>query len=180
MTINFALIVLLFTIVVSIIFLALYARKNLDYSKRAVIAMADQYALISKMQAALRSRYATNAIAENSEIIYQDLLQHVIPIMRAADVSPRNSDEHPLWRALGGLMDEYGKNPFALEQLRRAIKLDGNVTRATDAFLIQAETLLKRLNDLDGNNLLGTAFADGLLGQTMTLLAQAKQLAKNS
>ena len=86
--------------------------------------LTHQYNLIVKIQSVLKNKSATNAVAENAEMIYQDLLQNLIPIMAAIDVMPRNTSEHPLWRALGGIMDEYAKNPFALEKLRRCIKLD--------------------------------------------------------
>ena len=78
--------------------------------------LTHQYNLIVKIQSTLKNKSATNAVAENAEMIYQDLLQNLIPIMAAIDVMPRATSEHPLWRALGGIMDEYAKNPFALEK----------------------------------------------------------------
>ena len=64
--------------------------------------LTHQYNLIVKIQSVLKNKSATNAVAENAEMIYQDLLQNLIPIMAAIDVMPRNTSEHPLWRALGG------------------------------------------------------------------------------
>ena len=81
-----------------------------------------QYNLIVKIQNVLKNRVSVNDTTDKAEIIYQDLLQDLIPIMAAMDVMPRSTSEHPLWRALGGIMDEYAKNPFVLEKLRRAIK----------------------------------------------------------
>ena len=136
-----------------------------------------QYALIVKMQSILKNKYATNAIAENAEMIYQDLLQNLIPIMAAIDIMPRNTPEHPLWRALGGIMDEYAKNPFALEKLRRAIKLDSEVARNIDNYMRRADNFLHHLTTTEPDGLLSNTFTDGLLGQSLTFFAQAKQLA---
>ncbi|MCL1891716.1 MAG: hypothetical protein FWF97_00250 [Alphaproteobacteria bacterium] len=138
-----------------------------------------QTAVISRMQSALKSRAATNAVAQNSEIIYQDLLQHLIPVATAAGIAPRETPEHPLWQWAGGLMDEYSKNPYVLEQIRQAIKLDGGIARAADIYSDHASKFLTYLTATDPEGLLASAFSDGLLGQTMTLLAQARQLADN-
>ena len=138
-----------------------------------------QTAAIAKMQSVLKSRAATNAVAQNAEIIYQDLLQHLIPIAAAANVKPRDTDEHPLWRIAGGLMDEYAANPYVLEQIRQAIKLDSSIARAADSYADHAGKFLTYLATADSDGLLAATFSDGLLGQTMTLLAQAKQLAQN-
>jgi len=139
-----------------------------------------QTAAIAKMQSALKSRAATNAVAQNAEIIYQDLLQHLIPIAKAANVTPRQTPEHPLWQWAGGLMDEYSANPYVLEHIRQAIKLDSSVARAVDSYSEHASKFLTYLAAADSDGLLATTFSDGLLGQTMTLLAQAKQLASNN
>ena len=136
-----------------------------------------QYNLIVKLQSVLKNKYATNAIAENAEMIYQDLLQNLIPIMAAIDIMPRNTPEHPLWRALGGIMDEYGKNPFALEKLRRCIKLDTEVARNIDNYMRRADNFLHHLTTTEPDGLLASTFTDGLLGQSLTFFAQAKQLA---
>lgn len=139
-----------------------------------------QYNLIVKMQSVLKNKYATNAVAENAEMIYQDLLQNLIPIMAAIDIMPRNTPEHPLWRALGGIMDEYAKNPFALEKLRRAIKLDSEIARSIDNYMRRADNFLHHLTTTEPDGLLASTFTDGLLGQSLTFFAQAKQLATQS
>lgn len=139
--------------------------------------LAHQYALMVKMQSVLKSKHATNVVTENAEMIYQDLLQNLIPVMAAIDIMPRATAEHPLWRALGGILDEYGKNPFVLEKLRRAIKLDSEVARATDNYLNRAESLLRHLSSTEQDGLLSATFTDGLLGQSITFFGQAKQLA---
>ena len=136
-----------------------------------------QYNLIVKLQSVLKNKYATNAIAENAEMIYQDLLQSLIPVMAAIDIMPRNTPEHPLWRALGGIMDEYAKNPFALEKLRRCIKLDTEVARNIDNYMRRADNFLHHLTTTEPDGLLSSTFTDGLLGQSLTFFAQAKQLA---
>jgi hypothetical protein len=140
--------------------------------------LSHQSALLIKIHAALKSKSATNAVAENAEIVYQDLLQHITPLLAAGAVQPRESSEHALWRALGGLMDEYARNPFVLENLRRLIKLDSNMARAANLYISRANALLQSLDAAEPNGVLSSAFADGLLGQAMTLLAQAKQLAQ--
>ena len=136
-----------------------------------------QFSLIVKMQSVLKNKYATNVVAENAEMIYQDLLQNLIPVMAAIDIMPRNTPEHPLWRALGGIMDEYAKNPFALEKLRRAIKLDTEVARSIDNYMRRADSFLEHLTQSEPDGLLSNTFTDGLLGQSLTFFAQAKQLA---
>jgi hypothetical protein len=133
---------------------------------------------ITKIQSLLRARGATNAIAENTEIIYQDLLQQLISIANAADIKPRNTAEHPLWQIAGAIMDEYAKNPYVLEQIRRAIKLDSSVARAAEIYNNHAMKFLEHLESVDTDGLLTSSFRDGLLGQTMTLLAQALALAE--
>lgn len=146
-------------------------------AQRMMKTLATQYGLVVKMQATLRNKYATNAVAENAEMIYQDLLQSLIPIMAAIDIMPRNTPEHPLWRALGGILDEYAKNPFALEKLRRAIKLDAEVARSVDNYLNRADAFLHHLTATEPNGILTTTFTDGLLGQSLTFFTQARQLA---
>ena len=138
-----------------------------------------QYGLISKIQSTLKSKNATNAVAENAEIIYADLLQNLVPIMAAIDAMPRNTNEHPLWRALGGIMDEYSKNPFALEKLRRCIKLDTNIAHNVNNYISRANKLLQYLTTTDPDGILASTFTDGLLGQSLTFFNQAQQLAEN-
>lgn len=134
---------------------------------------------IVKLYTVLKNKLSTNAVAENAEIVYQDLLQNIVPIMRELEISPRTTDEHILWRHLGGIIDEYGKNPFVLEKLRRGIKLNPNIARNVDLFLAQANKLLAHLSETDSSGLLSATFTDGLLGQSITLFAQGKQLANN-
>jgi hypothetical protein len=90
---------------------------------------------------------------------------------------PRNTSEHPLWRTLGGLLDEYAKNPFVMEKLRRAIKLDSNVKRNVSNYMSRAENLLENLNATEPDGILATTFLNGLLGQSLTFFTQAYQLA---
>lgn len=139
-----------------------------------------QYNLIVKIQSLLKNKSATNAVAEHAEMIYQDLLQNLIPILATLDIMPRNTTEHPLWRTLGGLLDEYAKNPFVMEQLRRAIKLDAGVKRNVSNYMNRAENLLNRLNETEPDGILTTTFINGLLGQSLTFFTQAYQLATTS
>lgn len=138
-----------------------------------------QYNLIMKIQSVLKNKNATNAVAENAEIVYSDLLQSLIPIMAAIDAMPRNTNEHPLWRALGGIMDEYAKNPFVLEKLRRSIKLDTSIAHNVSNYITRANRLLQYLTTTEPDGILATTFTDGLLGQSLTFFNQAQQLAEN-
>ena len=125
----------------------------------------------------LKSKSATNSVAEHAEMIYQDLLQSLIPVLAALDIMPRNTSEHPLWRTLGGMLDEYAKNPFVMEKLRRAIKLDSEVKRNVSNYMERADNLLKHLAEAEPNGILTTTFTNGLLGQSLTFFTQAYQLA---
>jgi len=138
-----------------------------------------QYNLIMKIQSLLKNKNATNAVAENAEIVYSDLLQNLIPIMAAIDTMPRNTTEHPLWRALGGIMDEYAKNPFVLEKLRRSIKLDNSIAQNVNNYVARANRLLQYLTTTEPDGILSSTFTDGLLGQSLTFFSQAQQLAEN-
>lgn len=170
--ISIASIVLIFAI-----FLLAYVVRAGRRLKKMDQMIAHQSSILSKMQSTFRTRTAVDAIAQNAEIIYQDLLQHITPVAKALEVPMRDSSEHELWRVLGGVVDEYNKNPYVLEQLRRLIKLDSVVARSSDSFLLRSEHLLRHLATADPDGLLAATFADGLLGQAMTLLSQAKQLA---
>ena len=139
--------------------------------------MTYQYNLIVKIQNVLKNKFSVNETTDKAEIIYQDLLQDLIPIMAAIDVMPRTTSEHPLWRALGGMMDEYAKNPFVLEKLRRAIKLDSNVAHNVSHYLNRANMFLQHMSATDTDGILSTTFTDGLLGQSLTFFAQAQALA---
>ena len=136
-----------------------------------------QYNIIVKIQNMLKSKSATNSVAEHAEMIYQDLLQSLIPVLAALDIMPRNTSEHPLWRTLGGMLDEYAKNPFVMEKLRRAIKLDSEVKRNVSNYMERADNLLKHLAEAEPNGILTTTFTNGLLGQSLTFFTQAYQLA---
>lgn len=170
----------LVTILVFLVLIA-YFIYSINTKIRDITKMqTHQYNLIVKIQSVLKNKSATNAVAENAEMIYQDLLQHLIPIMAAIDVMPRNTNEHPLWRAIGGIMDEYAKNPFALEKLRRCIKLDPEVARSVDNYMNRADSFLNHLTTTDPDGILASTFTDGLLGQSLTFFAQAKQLANQT
>ena len=136
-----------------------------------------QYNLIVKIQNLLKNKMSVNDTTDKAEIIYQDLLQDLIPIMAAIDIMPRTTSEHPLWRALGGIMDEYAKNPFVLEKLRRAIKLDTNISHNVSHYLNRANMFLQHMSSTDTDGILSTTFTDGLLGQSLTFFAQAQALA---
>lgn len=136
-----------------------------------------QYNLIVKMQNVLKNKMSVNETTDKAEIIYQDLLQDLIPIMAAIDAMPRTTNEHPLWRALGGIMDEYAKNPFILEKLRRAIKLDSKIAHNVNHYLNRANMFLQHMASTDTDGILATTFTDGLLGQSLTFFAQAQTLA---
>ena len=158
---------------VCFLFMITLNRRFRDISK----TLTHQYNLIVKIQNVLKNRISVNDTTDKAEIIYQDLLQDLIPIMASMDIMPRNSSEHPLWRALGGIMDEYAKNPFILEKLRRAIKLDSNIARNITHYLNRANMFLQHMAVNDSDGILATTFTDGLLGQSLTFCAQAQALA---
>ena len=172
--------IILLCVIVGVIttFAILFLTTNLHKRVKNISKSLEfQYSLIVKMQSVLKTKSATNAFAENAEIIYQDLLQCLIPIMAVIDVMPRQTNEHALWRSLGGIIDEYAKNPFILEKLRRAIKLDSEIAHSVDNYIARADKLLHYLTDTEPTGILTTTFTDGLLGQSLTFFAQAKQLA---
>ena len=148
-------------------------KRNQEISK----TLTYQYNLIVKIQNVLKNKLSVNETTDKAEIIYQDLLQDLIPIMAAIDIMPRTTSEHPLWRALGGIMDEYAKNPFVLEKLRRAIKLDSNISHNVSHYLNRANLFLQHMSSTDTDGILSTTFTDGLLGQSLTFFAQAQALA---
>lgn len=155
----------------------LIAIKTVKNSNSAIKTLTMQYNLLVKMQNVLKNKFSVNETTDKAEIIYQDLLQDLIPVMAAIDIMPRNSSEHPLWRALGGIMDEYAKNPFVLEKLRRAIKLDANIAHNISHYLTRANMFLQHMATTDTDGILSTTFTDGLLGQSLTFFAQAQSLA---
>lgn len=160
--------------IISTLFLLINLQKRVrELTKTTTL----QYNLIVKMQNMLKNKSSVNETTEKAEIIYQDLLQDLIPIMATIDVMPRNSSEHPLWRALGGIMDEYAKNPFVLEKMRRAIKLDSNIAHNVSHYLNRANMFLQHMSATDTDGILSTTFTDGLLGQSLTFFAQAQTLA---
>jgi len=159
------------------IFFVISTNKNL---KQVAKTLTYQYNLLVKIQNVLKNKSSINETTDKAEIIYQDLLQDLIPIMAAIDIMPRTSSEHPLWRALGGIMDEYAKNPFVLEKLRRAIKLDSNIAHNVGHYLNRANMFLQHMASTDTDGILSTTFTDGLLGQSLTFFAQAQALAATS
>ena len=169
------LILLVTSIVCSIccMFFAIITNRN---AKNITKTLTYQYNLLVKIQNVMKNKISVNETTDKAEIIYQDLLQNLIPIMAAMDVMPRTTSEHPLWRALGGIMDEYAKNPFVLEKLRRAIKLDPNVAQNVSHYLNRANTFLQYMSSTDTDGILSTTFTDGLLGQSLNFFAQAQAL----
>ncbi len=155
-------------------FLTLSANKDIKNINKT---LTYQYNLMVKIQTILKNKFSVNETTDKAEIIYQDLLQDLIPIMAAIDVMPRTTSEHPLWRALGGIMDEYAKNPFVLEKLRRVIKLDSNIAHNVGHYLNRANLFLQHMSATDTDGILSTTFTDGLLGQSLTFFAQAQALA---
>ena len=151
--------------------------KNTKNIQKVSKTLTYQYNLLVKIQTVLKNKMSVNETTDKAEIIYQDLLQDLIPVMAAIDVMPRNTSEHPLWRALGGIMDEYKNNPFVLEKLRRAIKLDSNIAHNINHYLNHANQFLQYMANTDTDGILSTTFTDGLLGQSLTFFAQAQTLA---
>lgn len=156
------------------VFYAFLVNKNMNNINKT---LTYQYNLLVKIQNVLKNRFSVNETTDKAEIIYQDLLQDLIPIMATMDIMPRTTSEHPLWRALGGIMDEYAKNPFVLEKLRRAIKLDPNIAHNVTHYLNRANSFLQYMSTTDTDGILSATFTDGLLGKSLTFFAQAQTLA---
>lgn len=150
---------------------------NMKNARNITKTLTYQYNLIVKIQNVLKNKISVNETTDKAEIIYQDLLQDLIPVMAAIDVMPRKTSEHPLWRALGGIMDEYANNPFVAEKLRRAIKLDSKIAHNVSHYLNRANSFLQHMSATDSDGILSTTFTDGLLGQSLTFFAQAQTLA---
>ena len=74
-------------------------------------------------------------------------------------------------------MEKKKKNPFALEKLRRCRKLDAEIARNVDNYMTRADSFLHHLTTTEPEGILAATFTDGLLGQSLTFFAQAKQLA---
>ena len=56
-------------------------------------------------------------------------------------------------------------------------QLNPNIAHCIDNYMARADKLLTYLTATDPNGILTTTFTDGLLGQSLTFFAQAKQLA---
>ena len=73
----------------------------------------------------------------------------------------------------------FSKNPFALEKLRRCIKLDSNIAHNVNNYIARANKLLQYLTTTEPDGILSSTFTDGLLGQSLTFFGQAQQLAES-
>jgi len=135
---------------------------------------------VVKLRGVIKSHADGTALSHNAEIIYSDMLRNITPIVAAADAAPRDTDEHPLWKNLGGLLDAYAVDPYVLEKLRRELKINANTARSADLFLARANGLLAHLSEIDPNGILAETFTDGLLGQSITLISSAQELAKSN
>jgi hypothetical protein len=166
----------LLVIIFQFVWLHIYLRRR--FASVGTI-LAKQTAALAKIHSEIKTKSDIGTVIEHADIIYQDLAQHLAPIMSALEIQPRDSSEHVLWRSLGGIMDEYAKNPYVLEQLRRGIKLDADFERNVESFMTRADRLLHHLSDADPDGILSTAFAEGLLGQSITLFTQARHLAQD-
>ncbi len=140
-------------------------------------ALAYQQTVLVNIKGTLNTKHATNVITENSEMIYQDLLQNMIPIMASLDIMPRATSEHSLWRSVGGMLDEYAKNPYTLEKLRRAIKRDTDVASSVNKYINRANSFLSHLQAVEPDGILTSTFTNGILGQSIKFFEHAKEMA---
>lgn len=163
-------------IIVYLFFIYNKLNKKLTYVANNIYT---QKAFIVKILSLLRNKYTTNVFTENSEIIYQDLLQYLIPIMTELEIIPRTSSEHPLWRSLGAIISESEKNLFIIEKLRRAIKNNENIAENVSNYITKSEQFLDYITKNDPNHILTSTFTDGLLGKSLSFFIQAKKLAEN-
>jgi len=158
------------------LFFSWTSKKQIKSLEKLVNAQASA---IVRMQNSIKAKSSNDTIAQNAEIIYQDLLSSIHPVITALEIRPRENEQHALWRTLGGMMDEYAKNPYVLENLRKLIKTDTDVLKSADLFIERSEKLLRHLAANDSDGALTSVFADGLLGQSMSFLSQAKRLAES-
>jgi hypothetical protein len=149
-------------------------RKNCVIANKIAITNASTLKNISRT---LEQYNQQDSFINNLDIVYQELAHHLEHIAKAIKVAPRNTFEHNLWRLAGGIIDAKDTNPFVLEQLRRSIKLDEEFRKHTDAFLWRAQKTLERIAGLDQDGILEAAFSEGLMGQTITILSAARQMA---
>ena len=141
----------------------------------------NQQLILKRIYQEIKTKTKSDAIIENSELFYQNLLQNLIPLMASIDVMPReSSEEHPLWRSLGAIMDNYAQNPFTLEKIRRAIKLDSNVAQNIETYIEHTNKFLQELEELKKDGILAISLKDGLLGKSLILFEQARQLAQEN
>lgn len=167
----------LFLVVLCLLLAFIMLLKQNKKIQQMTMVLKQQTETLISMRNVVKNKIAVNETSDKAEIIYQDLLQHLIPIMAILEIMPRQTSEHPLWRALGGIMDEYSQNPFVLEKLRRSIKLNPDIARHINLYLNRANMFLQHMATTDKDGILSTTFTDGLLGQSLTFFAQAQALA---
>jgi len=174
--ISFIIINISVSILFAIIIIAIITNKF----KRIEILFSNQQKILRLIYSEIKNKANNDSLIENSELIYQNLLENIIPLMASIDVMPREStEEHPLWRSLGAIMDSYAQNPFTLEKIRRAIKLDSNVAQNIESYIEHTNKFLQELEDLKKDGILSMSLKNGLLGKSLILFEQARQLAEN-
>lgn len=174
--ISFIIINISVSILFAIIIIAIITNKF----KRIEILFSNQQKILRLIYSEIKNKANNDSLIENSELIYQNLLENIIPLMASIDVMPREStEEHPLWRSLGSIMDSYAQNPFTLEKIRRAIKLDSNVAQNIESYIEHTNKFLQELEDLKKDGILSMSLKNGLLGKSLILFEQARQLAEN-
>lgn len=147
--------------------------------KKIEILFSNQQKILKRMYFEIKNKANSDSLIENSELVYQNLLQNLIPLMASIDVMPRETqEEHPLWRSLGAIMDSYAQNPFTLEKIRRAIKLDSNVAQNIESYIEHTNKFLQELEELKKDGILSVSLKNGLLGKSLVLFEQARQLAE--
>ncbi|MCL2629840.1 MAG: hypothetical protein FWD33_04135 [Alphaproteobacteria bacterium] len=164
-------------LLIVIIGVASEIKKKLDRANKISESNA---AALKNLQTVLATYNQQDSFINNLDIVYQELSHHLTPILERLEIQPRQTFEHNIWRMTGGLIDAKNQNPFVLEQLRRNIKLDSEFANNAEAFLFKAKKMLERIALLDPDGILVAAFSDGLLGQSITVLSSAQQLAAAS
>ena len=171
---------IIINISVSILFAIIIIVIITNKFKRIEILFSNQQKILRLIYSEIKNKANNDSLIENSELIYQNLLENIIPLMASIDVMPREStEEHPLWRSLGAIMDSYAQNPFTLEKIRRAIKLDSNVAQNIESYIEHTNKFLQELEDLKKDGILSMSLKNGLLGKSLILFEQARQLAEN-
>lgn len=150
------------------------------YSLRALSKNhTDTLISMSKAFIEFKNQASCDSFMNKLDFIYDNLLQHLICITEPLNIVPRKTNENPLWQLSGGLVDAVNKNPNIHEQIRKQIKWNESYASHIDSFLDVSQRLIEKLCEYDRDGLVSKAFNEGLMGQVIGVITQAKFLAQD-